>query len=85
MIAPVLSDNGASYTVVLAVTAELDDVISRYLAQHDGMQRNEPATTEDGSRVTTYRGGGAGGPEFFLRSVEPPDGPTVLVLEVINS
>lgn len=83
-IAPVLSDGDLSYTLLLAVTGDLDDVISSYLAQHDGMEGTAPAMAGDGSRVATYGGGGAGGPEFTLQSVEPPDGPPVLLLEVLH-
>ena len=81
-IAPVLSTGDLGYTLLLAVTGDLDDVISRYLAQHDGKEGTAPAMTDDGSRVATYGGGGAGGPEFTLRSVEPPDGPPILLLQV---
>ena len=81
-IAPVLSTGDLGYTLLLAVTGDLDDVISRYLAQHDGIEGTAPAMTDDGSRVATYGGGGAGGPEFTLRSVEPPDGPPILLLQV---
>lgn len=83
-IGPVLEQpGGGRYTVLLAVDGDLDDVVARYLVQHDGREFQDPVTTDDGTVVRTYGGGGAGGSEFLLRSVQPPDGPPVLRLEVV--
>lgn len=68
------------YAAIIAITGDPAEVAAAYGEQHGGREFVDPWTTPDGTRVSVFGGGGAGGADYVLTLVEPPTQPAFLYL-----
>jgi hypothetical protein len=83
LIGPLMSNlNGPGYVALFEVTGELEQVWRAYAQQHGEASAGDPLVAADGTTTRTSAGGGAGGPDFAITIVEPPEGDPLLRLAV---
>jgi hypothetical protein len=83
LIGPLMSNlDGPGYVALLEVTGDLEQVWRAYAQQHGEAMVGEPLVAADGTTTRTSAGGGAGGSDFAITIVEPPEGDPLLRLVV---
>jgi hypothetical protein len=83
LIGPLMSNlNGPGYVALFEVTGDLEQVWRAYAQQHGEATVSGPLVAADGTTTRTSAGGGAGGSDFAITIVEPPEGDPLLRLVV---
>lgn len=85
LIAPTFSrvpDGWGGYAAIIAITGDPTVVAAAYGEQNGGRAFINPWTSPDGTKMSVFGDGGAGGSEYVLTLVEPPTQPAFLHLSV---
>jgi hypothetical protein len=84
LVAPPFSPDGWSwnrYVAVLVITGDVEEAVAAYRAQHPNRDLGEPWTSPDGTRVSRFGDGGAGGPDYGITVVEREREPAILLID----